>query len=262
MVQLDQPIKWDDAMGDLTLLGTRYALTRQVGAIKAAVELARANLGHYSVCFVRPAFEEFLWVMYLSTLDRRDAHDVFHAMALDDSMRQAQAADDFFRPEEMINQGFPQRFREFVDLQFDANKVDVTALGERLGWPRTRSGFPSMKWIATQVGEDKFYAYLYAATSRGVHFSAGEVLRHAWGQPGKHVDVEDVDYQVFFSDYALYELTYLFLQTGLAAEPWHAQVLSGQSDDECRKYLLDFAKLGRIPIMTASEYELFWKKPQ
>jgi hypothetical protein len=86
-------------------------------------------------------------------------------------------------------------------------------------------------------------------------------MRRAWGHPDRLIDLGDAPYQVFFSDYALAQLTELFIQTGLAAEPWHSEVLSGQVDDECQKYLQDFARLGKVPIMTASEYELFWKRP-
>jgi hypothetical protein len=60
----------------------------------------------------------------------------------------------------------------------------LRALQKKHGWSGGDS--PSGAWIADQADERHLYDYLFAATSRANHFSAGEVLRRGWGRPGDH----------------------------------------------------------------------------
>jgi hypothetical protein len=51
------------------------------------------------------------------------------------------------------------------------------AIGQRLGWPEDSPGLPSVGWLASHTSLEKLYGFLYAATSKGVHFSPSEAAR-------------------------------------------------------------------------------------
>src|SRR5260370_41801487 len=61
-------IKWADVAKDFRLLVINHVIRRQIEGLEAALDLASANLGHLSVCFIRPSLEELIWVKNLSIL--------------------------------------------------------------------------------------------------------------------------------------------------------------------------------------------------
>ncbi|KSU73667.1 hypothetical protein AS032_20900 [Rhodococcus qingshengii] len=259
-----QPIQWSDVENNMCLIGARFALTRQFESLRAAVELCNVDLGHLAVGFVRPACEELLWLQYLATLDESVAHDVYLALGSNDVMRSAQATHDFLGVEMMTQNGFPSGFSEFLTRVVPAQRKSLKAVGKSLGWPTTRSPVPSTQWISEQVGQRKLYDYLYAASSRAVHFSAGEGLRRAWGDPDGAISVEDVHHRLYLADFALWQLTKLFLQTISNTEPWQGEFVPIETDFKDDADALDrlsaFQDLPGVPLVIAGEYELIWKR--
>jgi hypothetical protein len=250
---------------ELCLLGYRVAVARQREALDAAVRLAESTLGHMAVGFVRTACEEFLWLKYLASLDVADANEVFVALGNFDNMRSVQAALGFAGVDALVGQGFP---RGFVDASGEV-LVDaedrLRGLKNRLGWDNRRG--PSAGWVATAVGERPLFDYLYAASSRSVHFSAGEMLRRGWFDQDGRVSVADVDHRLFLSDFALSELVRLLMKTLCVADRWLGvgQVdveadlatmhTAGQSFDE---RVAAFGAVGRVPLVWAREFEQAW----
>ncbi|MDI9947014.1 DUF5677 domain-containing protein [Rhodococcus sp. IEGM 1302] len=257
-----QPIQWSDVEKNMCLIGARFALTRQFESLRAAVKLCDIDLGHLAVGFVRPACEELLWLQYLATLDESDAHDVYLALGNNDTMRSAQATQDFLGVEAMTEIGFPRGFSEFLAHAVPAQRKSLKAVGQSLGWP-PRTPVPSTQWISEQVGQRKLYDYLYAASSRAVHFSAGEGLRRAWGDPGGSISVEDVHHRLYLADFALWQLTKLLLQTISNTEPWQGELVPRETDCKDDADAMDrlsaFQDLPGVPLVTAREYELIWK---
>lgn len=249
------------------LLGARFALTRQFESLQASLEMAKATLGHLAVGFIRPALEEFLWLKYLATVDSSVASELYLILGVRDVMRSVEAAEEFIGADGMTKIGFPPNFSAYVSEWLAGNRRTLRSLNQRLGWPSSPA-VATMQWIARQVGEEKLYVYLYSATSRAVHFSAGEVLRRSWGDPTNpdgYISVEDVDHRVYLSDFALYQLTRLFLSTWLSLERWHDKImrLSEETVDEDRvlQFVEGFYALAAVPIILAKEYELIWKRP-
>jgi hypothetical protein len=256
-----------DVEEDFLLLGSRFALTRQFEAIVAALQLATITLGHHSVSFLRPALEEYLWLKYFAQLDARVASQLYATLGVNDVLRSAEAVHGYIGDDGMADVGFPPAFQAYVAQQRAAQTRKIRDFNQQLGWPG-RPAVASMEWIAGQVGERDLYAYLYSATSRSVHFSAGEGLRRAWGDPANpegYVSVEDVDHRLYLSDFGFYQLIRLFISTWIATERWHDVVVPLSEEtvdaDELLEWVNKFYALPGVPIVLAKEYELIWQQP-
>ncbi|MGN7780475.1 hypothetical protein ACTJJE_13255 [Mycolicibacterium sp. 22603] len=257
-----------DVESDFLLLGSRFALTRQFEAIVAALQLAKVTLGHHSVSFVRPGLEEYLWLTYFARLDPGVASQLYVTLGVNDVLRSAEAVHGYIGDDGMTNAGFPPGFHTFVVQRRAELTQKIRGFNQQLGWPG-RPPVASMEWIAGQVGERDLYAYLYSATSRSVHFSAGEGLRRGWGDPTNpegFVSVEDVDHRLYLSDFGFYQLVRLFISTWLATERWHDRVVPLSEETVDADQLLDwverFYALPGVPIVLAKEYELIWQHPK
>lgn len=269
-----RPIPWEDMESDMCLIGVHHALLRQLESLNAALQLADHNLGHLAVGSVRPACEEFLWLQYLASLDRESAHDVFMLMAINDSMRSAAAMRGFVGDAIMTSAlGFPPEFVQAIDRMVARSKKSLGVVGGRLDWPpNRRAPVPSTRWIAESVNELALYDYLYAASSRAVHFSAGEAVRRAWGDPRGHVRTDVEHHREYLSDFALFQLVKLFFKTLVATKQWNRRLEDADAERESNETELSeiatpeamervsvFAALPSVPLVLASEYELMWK---
>jgi hypothetical protein len=253
---------------DFLLLGSRFALTRQFEAIVAALQLTKVTLGHHSVSFLRPALEEYLWLKYLAQLDPGVASQLYMTLGVNDVLRSAEAVHGYVGEDGMANAGFPPAFQTYVVQQRAAITRKIREFNQQLGWP-SRRPVASMEWIAGQVGERDLYAYLYSATSRSVHFSAGEGLRRTWGDPTNpegYVSIEDVDHRLYLSDFGFYQLIRLFISTWIATERWHDLVVPLSEEtvdaDQLLEWVKKFYALPGVPIVLAKEYELIWQHPK
>jgi hypothetical protein len=65
-------LKWVDVEDDYRLLAINVALRRQLESIRAAVVLARQDLGHLAVAFIRASLDE------PQTATRRESHGAKH----------------------------------------------------------------------------------------------------------------------------------------------------------------------------------------
>jgi hypothetical protein len=72
---------------------------------------------------------------------------------------------------------------------------------------------PSANWIAEQAGQRQLYDYLHAATSRALHFSAGEIMRRGWGSPTGYMTTDPPIIREHLADFALFQLVLLFFKT-------------------------------------------------
>ncbi|MGH3966147.1 MAG: hypothetical protein ACRDRY_23345 [Pseudonocardiaceae bacterium] len=100
-------------------------------------------------------------------------------MGNSDLMRGLVAFRNYAGLETLVKLGFPASLVQSADVYVDKTKLDFSDLGDQLSWPN-RKRPPSTGWIADQVGDRRTYDYLFAASSRVVHFSAGEAFRNTW----------------------------------------------------------------------------------
>ncbi|WP_370010209.1 hypothetical protein [Nocardia cyriacigeorgica] len=119
--------------------------------------------------------------------------------------------------------------------------ANLAEIGKQLGWPRAKHVVPSAKWVAEQIDEDRPYEYLYSASSRAIHFPPGESMRRAWVDGDGMVTTRWGIHQTYLSDFALYQLTKLFLKTVSVALPWIDK--GPKSSDDSDFFEFDIEKL-------------------
>lgn len=251
-------LKWDDATKDPRLLVINHAIRRQLEALNAALNLAAANLGHLSVTLVRPSLEEMLWIKYLSRLDLPVAERLLLAMSRYDGLRSLASQQRYVGDQAMRDLWYTADFLEAAGKTLPVVEAELVKLKVELKWSGGK--LPSTEWIAKSVDELRIYEYLHSATSRSVHFSAGETLRRSWGEPGGIVTTEKPEFRMHLSDFALDELWRLFFETIEAAMPLlsDAGIDSEESltDDRILPLLETLLALGRVPLVHAHEWNL------
>ncbi|MEV4214041.1 DUF5677 domain-containing protein [Micromonospora sp. NPDC049662] len=251
----------DEVHADYRLIACMVALARQRESLLAAIKLSEDTLGHLAVGFIRPACEEYLWLKYLTSLECKDSNDVLLVLASSDALRSLSAARGYIGDPMLNKLGFPTSFLSTTQAGLDSARERLAALRQRLAWDG-KSG-PTARWLAARVGEVRLYDYLYAASSRAVHFSAGEVFRRTWFDIDGTVSVEDADHRIYLSDFALYQLVDLAIRTFVVAADWLANSSNDESGDqefseEILKPLEEFNRLPQVPLIIAKEYEIAW----
>jgi hypothetical protein len=176
-------------------------------------------------------------------------------MGNSDSMRGLLAFRNYAGLDVLVKLGFPARFVQWADVYVDKVKSDFSDLGDQLGWPK-RKRPPSTDWIADQVGDRRTYDYLFAASSRVVHFSAGEAFRNTWWDTKMrlHLAEERQNHQYAFAlRWLILTALKTFINTFAIMESF-----SGIELDE--DALLDAARryneLGSVPLVIPEEFNL------
>jgi hypothetical protein len=157
--------------------------------------------------------------------------------------------------------GFPKAFFKAQAATRSDAETELADAGRALGWPGDVRGVPSAGWLASETGLQALYQFLYAATSKGVHFAPSEALRSAWSrspEPTAEVTVMAQTYQTYRTDFSLHWLCLLLLDTAIAL--WPAVPHENQLADDVAAQLLQAAEnigsVGRLPIVLASEFNL------
>ncbi|MGD9959336.1 DUF5677 domain-containing protein [Nocardioides sp.] len=250
---------WSDAMEDLRRLAINYVLRRQLESLDAAVALHDQHLAHLSVQFVRPALEEFLYLKYLMTLPVEDSQELFKALGVWDSVRSLLAQRDFIGDEDMRGLWYSTSFLDAAEAKRTMTKAELARIKKKHRWDGREA--PNTAWIAKQVDEVDLYNYLFAATSRAIHFSAGEVMRRGWGSPDGILVTDKPEFRSHLAAFALDELARLFVHTWVETAPLHD--LAGIGNIEGFEFsagmgpaLTEVTSFGRVPLVHAHEFNL------
>jgi len=256
-------LKWDDVMSDLRLLAVNHILRRQLESLDAALALAKMGLGHLAVSFVRPALEEMSWLKYLTDLSEEDANKILLAMGNNDGLRSLMAQRDYVGAEAMRDLWYTDSWLDAQEATLTRVKEDLKGLSTEFGWDR-KSG-PTMRWLAKKTDEVELYKYLHAASSRAIHFSAGEIMRRGWGAPGGIMTTGPEEFRAHLSNFALYELLELFLQTVASSDRLLEDAGISSEIPEAESQILITAEtlgeLGRVPLVHAAEWNLTSEGP-
>jgi hypothetical protein len=255
-------LEWADAEADWRTLAVNVCLRRQQEQLRAAVLLARQSLGHLAVGYVRTSLEDLLFLGYLATLSREDSRELLDAMGRWDHIRSLLAQRDYLGDEEMKNLWYPAEFLNAAQAERGRVEERLKDLRKKHRW----SGglLPSAPWAAEQAGRSEFCEYLYAATSRSVHFSMGEVMRRSWGDPGGRVTTSHPQFNEHLASFALDQLWRLFMDTAEVAMNLIQGGMEGSGigpddslDYEAIEPVLDrLLALGKVPLVHAHEWNL------
>ena len=88
--------------------------------------------------------------------------------------------------------------------------LKLNSLKQKYGWRKDK---PSVNQMAKACGLDEIYDYLYAATSRTVHFSPSVLFRMGWGpdQPDQTYTFSTSHFSGYYDSFNVFYASYLFV---------------------------------------------------
>jgi hypothetical protein len=173
---------------DLPKFCARAAVTRQAESLDAACDAAARGHGFAVASLVRPAVEELVTLRYLLVLGPDDSTQ-FLSAKLQQDLASAFTAQRRFEGATPWGPEVTLPTEGALDTHAETATKELVQLGARHGWKIIGRGAsrrcygPSMPLMSDEVGERDLYDYIYAASSRLVHFSPTELLRRGWFDP-------------------------------------------------------------------------------
>lgn len=250
-------VAWADAMdGDLRLLAVNAAFRRQLESIRATLLLSTEGLGHLAVGFVRASLEDVMYLGFLQKLKVEPARRIFLVLGQWDSFRSLLAQRAYVGDEIMHELWFTEEHLRRAEISTADLKKQLKVLGKQYGWGGL---LPNGEWVAEQAGQRPLYDYLHSATSRAVHFSAGEILRRAWGHPDGQITTSQPAFRDHLTNFALHQLVLLFFQTwALLDDSAKAGITLSVDVEEAEVEVVvqQIAGLGQVPLIHAHEWNL------
>jgi hypothetical protein len=252
-------LTWSAAWSDIRRIAVNYILRRQFEALDAAVALAKAELGHLAVGFIRPALDELLWMLWIKDLPQQDAQELLTTMGRSDAIRSLLAQRAYVGDDVMQELWYPVAFLDAQERRLTPVKEMLRRLRERFNW--SGGPLPTASWLAEQSGHKDLYDYLHAATSRALHFSMGEALRNGWGNPEGRLVTLKPEFREYRTSFALYQLPVLLLETAIACEDFFegAGIATPEHKDSQERVSAaakELGELGRVPLVHAHEWNL------
>jgi uncharacterized protein DUF5677 len=250
-------IEWSAVEDDYRLLAINGAFRRQLESIKAAILLTKQGLGHLTVAFVRAALEDVIYLRFFLDLDRIASQQLFILLGRWDGLRSLLAQRSFVGDEVMNELWYSTEFLDAAEERRNETRDALKELQEQYRW---RGGIaPSADWIAERAGQRQLYDYLHSATSRALHFSAGEIMRRGWGSPTARMTTDSPVIREHLANFALSQLVLLFFETWQIVDDTGAAGISLAEDieqSEVDAVVQRIAALGQVPLVYAGEWNL------
>ena len=230
----------------------RGIVKRQQEALKTTLNMVDEGHGHFAVTFLRPAYEELIWIEYLGN-NISIAPELSYLLGKYEPGVSLNAQNEYLDNADMAAVGFTQRYVKIFAAITRQTEKEIKEIGRNLGWPQGRqSVFPSMWFLSRKVGREKDYKFLYHATSRFVHFSAQEVYRRVWGTKGE-VTITSGKYSHYWQDFAMYWGFRIFIELIAQCDDLLGEFEISEEEHERMMQLLK--KFHAIPIITTRELE-------
>ena len=238
----------------------RSVLVRQCTALRAALVLIEADLGHTALPMVRTACDELIWMKYLGSLNDGKRNDLLHALHAIESARIINAQQQELGTRMMTRVGFPKGFvKVFASRRADW-EARLKQAGQDLGWPADLKHVPpGAGWIAGQIGLDSLHAFLYSASSKGVHFSVSEHFRSGYfGEgPDAVIHLAAPTYVAYRSAFTIFWLSYLLVRTAAEVGGELPEFREpAESADDFLPIIHRLMEHGKVPIVMPFEFNL------
>lgn len=257
--------KWEgDAEPQFWEFLRRAVLLRQLEAMDTICSMVDAGHGHFGVTLLRPAFEELVWIEFLSK-NVEVARVLIPELSRLDAATAIRAQMKYAGGKSLQILGFDKRVVLRLLAVEPEVKERIKAAMLKLGWKTKddRKLLPSMHFLTKRVGRADEYGYIYHGTSRFVHFSTHELLRRVWGKHGE-VTVSSKNFSLFWSRFALYWGYWTLFFTLMACSD-----LVPDDGSEAGKNLVIYQErfleimkaLERVPIVTMEELRA-WDIPE
>ena len=235
----------------------RAVVVRQWEALHAINALADNQSSHYGVTFLRPAYEELIWLEYLLSIPD-DANRLVLLLAVRAVAESVTRQADYLGATVTRNIGWMRQEIAAHKRKLTEINAELQAIGRRLGWNDRVP--PSFAWLSRRVGKSDEYHYLYHATSSYVHFSPHELLRRVWGQHGT-VSVGSSSFAHHWEEFSAYWSMHTFVRILSTVDSSLLEGLTALSDDVNEAVLQIIAELRPIPIVTTIELEPWLEPP-
>lgn len=174
----------------------------------AAAKNDNSNL-FFHLPILRSICEDIIFINYLyNVIEEEDRRNFILVYQASDWKKSIKAQEDFF----MANRNFQPILTEDMINKLVFDRFDIDAIHKNLKskyrWERK---YPTVKQIATDGSLTKLYDYLYAATSRLVHFNPQTLLQMAWGEidssnkmgvKANTISIES--YKKYYNDFCLF----------------------------------------------------------
>jgi hypothetical protein len=253
-----EDLKWAEIAVDPRGLAINVALRRQLESIDAACQMCRDGLGHLAVAFVRASIEDVIYLDFFMSLEVEESRELFFLLGNWDSLRSLLAQRDYIGDDEMQELWYPRAFLDHAQDLREKTRTQLKALQQRYKW--AGGLLPNAEWIAERSDRRDLYDYLHAATSRALHFSAGETMRRGWGHPSGIVTTAKPEFRAHLAAFSLDQLWRRYVDTwNIASSPDVQAGLSSDdslSFDEIRPALDRLLAMNRVPLVHAHEWNL------
>jgi hypothetical protein len=236
-------------------------LHRQISALRGAALLTDNGLGHLTLPLARTACEERIWIEYVFSLAPEPRDMLISLMVRLEGSRIVGAQQQYFGAKLMKRLGFPKPFVTGQAKSRTDAEHRLGTLGKLLDWDAQPGQLPSIGWLASKTGLSQLYEFVYAATSKGVHFSPSEHFRSGWTGAGPDDPVTFLahPYTEYRGEFGLYWLSVLFIET-LATLIEHGTLgdtIPGEAAaDEFGAVASAIRSFGPVPIALAAEFNL------
>jgi hypothetical protein len=199
-----------------------------------------------------------MYLEFFQSLELEESQELFQLLGQWDATRSLLAQRAYVGDDVMKDLWYPANFLSAVEVKRGEVRSQLKELQKRYKW----SGglIPSGDWIAERAGKKELYEYLHAATSRALHFSAGEIMRRGWGHPSGKVVTNKPEFREHLASFALDQLWRLHV------ECWQVTTSFGEKAGVSGDDTLSFADiepllnrllaLGKVPLVHAHEWNL------
>jgi hypothetical protein len=228
----------------------RGVVIRQREAIRTIHKMCDDGQGHFGVTLLRPAYEELLWVEYL-TQNRSIADRLIVLTTHRELIDNISVQNEYIGAKGMQAHDFSQRYVKESLAHRKPTDSELRAIGKSLGW-RENATAPSVAFLARKTGREKQYNFLFHGTSRYVHFSMQEILRRAWGNDGK-LTLGSHHFSNYWQDFVIYWSFHIFihLMTSCADLAQNIEI----DEEKWEEMVTWMGKIYPIPIITKGELD-------
>lgn len=253
-VRAASDLDWDPSDGFLQVI-YRATLVRQYDSLCVISDLVAEHKGFVAPGLLRSSCEELIWIKYLASIDVIDSEQLIVCIASNEQWENLKAQDDYGGRSVTKQLGLLPYLKRANERRTEIQDK-LKKLGRQLGWRRQdvdRGQLPSVRWLASRTGQIGTYKFIYHATSRHVHFSGGELLRHAWVERGG-ASIRSIHFRDYWASFALYWGLRLFLDSAIeicgVLPDMAKEALDG---DALMAAAARVGEFGKVPIITAQE---------
>ena len=129
----------------------RAAIIRQWEALHAQIALSNTGHGHFGVTFIRPGYEELVWIKYLRKYPKQ-AGGIARVLAVNSGAKSVIQQEKYLGKNLMRKIGWSDSYLHFHHLNAAITKHELSFLAEKLGWSKVP---PNFRWLSEKVGRGK-----------------------------------------------------------------------------------------------------------